>query len=204
MADFDILEDVSTKFAGTVVLYDKKAHAVKTSTADPDNPGQFMLVIAPYNVRSFRNVNLADPALDYKNYQIGYCNGGNYATWWYRKPHKQWSQGLKSNQMGWRVSLPNAGPHDNFGFSKPFINMLEGVYPHIEAVKKALIDKEVMALAFHKDFALSYDGIHDDFIIEYHGTKIGVSLGHEMKQFKIMPEFRHLIEALQEARSVHT
>lgn len=200
MADFDILEEVNSKFLGTVVLFDKKAALVKESAYTENG---FVLFLQTQGSRSYTSVALNDPALNYKNYQIGYVNGGHYASWWYRKPHKQWKQGLQGNQMGWRVSGQNGQAHDNFGFTKPFINMLEGVYPDIEQAKKALIDKTMKALAFHKDFALSYDDIHDDFIIEYHAVKIGASLDRELKQFKIIPEARHLIEALQEARNVY-
>lgn len=202
-AEFDILDDVSTKFTGTVVMHDKKAALVKSSHSDPEKPGQFLLCVALPQARNLKNINLNDPLLNYKNYQIGYANGGTYCTWWYRKPHKQWAQGLKSGQMGYKISVAGGHAHDNFGFNGPFIKMLEGVYPDIEIVKKALIDGAVGAMAFHRDFALSYDDIHDDFVLEYHGTKIGASIDRELKQFKIMPEARHLIEALQEARNVH-
>lgn len=203
MADFDILEDVGVKFANTVIMYDKKAVLVKGVVKDPDTPDQFLLQIAPYNTRTFKNVNLSDPAINYKNYQIGYANGGHHCSWWFRKPQKQWAQGLRSGQMGWRISAVGGHAHDNFGFNKPFINMLEGIYPDIESVKQTLIDQNSQAVAFHKDFALSYDDIHDDFVLEYHGTKIGASVDRALKQFKIMPEARHLIEALQEARNAY-
>ncbi len=203
MADFDILEEVGSKFTSTVIMYEKKAALVKGCCNDPEKPGQFMLQVAPQNARVLKNVNLLDPALDYKNYQIGYCNGGNYCSWWYRKPHKQWAQGLKPSQMGYKISAAGYHAHDNFGFNKPFIAMLEGIYPDIETVKKALMDHTSTAIAFHKDFALLYDDIHDDFVLEYHGTKIGASIDRELKQFKIMPEARYLIEALQEARNVY-
>lgn len=204
MVDFDLLEDVTQKFLSTVVLYEKKAALVKHVSVSPLKADKYVVHLAMVNARIIKIVETNDPALDYKNYQIGYCNGGSYASWWYRKPHKQWSQGLKGNQLGWRVSSPGGNAHDSFSFSKPFNNMLEGIYPDIETVKKALIDKTSIALAFHKDFALSYDDIHDDFVLEYHGTKIGASIDRELKQFKIMPEARHLIEALQEARNVRT
>lgn len=204
MADFDLLEEVNTKFANTIVMFDKKAFAIKEVGHDQEVKGQFTLVGIPYQSRNAKVIKLSDPALDYKNYNIGYVNGGDYASWWFRKPQKQWAQGLKANQTGYRISMAGGHAHDNFGFSRPFINMLEGIYPDIEVVKKSLIDREIQAMAFHKDFALSYDDIHDDFVLEYHGTKIGASIDRDLKQFKIMPEARYLIEALQEARNVHT
>jgi hypothetical protein len=201
MAAFDILQEVNSKFVGTVVLYDKKAHLVKSADHFPEKPGEFALHLAPYNARAIKTINLNDPALDYKNYRIGYVNGTGIASWWFRTPHKQWAQGLKSSQMKWKVSHHGGHVHDNFGFNRSFNNMLEGIYPDIESVKKSLIEEEAQSAAFHKDFALSYDDIHDDFILEYHATKIGVSMDRELKQFKILPEARHLVEALQEARS---
>lgn len=201
MADFDIHEEVNAKFLSTVVVYDKKAALVKAVTAKP--AGKFWLQLAQIGTRSLKDVSVSDPALNYKNYQIGYVNGGQFCSWWYRKPHKQWQQGLKSNQMGYKLSVPGMGAHDHFSFTKPFTNMLEGIYPDIEAVKKSLLEGNNKALAFHRDFALSYDDVHDDFVLEYHGIKIGASIDRELKQFKIMAEARHLIEALQEARNVH-
>jgi len=203
MAVFDLLEDVNQKFSGTIVMYDKKAVYVKGVAYAPENNAEFILQTSTPNARTLKYINLNDPILNYKQYQIGYVNGGQFASWWFRKPHKQWSQGLKSNQMAWKCSVPGGSPHDNFGYSKSFINMLEGIYPNIEDVKKSLIDKNATAVAFHRDFALSYDDVHDDFVLEYHGNKIGASIDRELKQFKIMPEARHLIEALQEARNVY-
>jgi len=201
MADFDMLEEVNSKFTGTVVMYDKKAATVKT--VDKTNDG-FILVLGLQSSRAYKSVSLNDPALDYKNYKIGYVNGGNYAGWWYRKPQKQWQQGLKSSQLGYVFSTPGAGPHDNFGFSGPFIKMLENIYPSVEEVKKVLMDGEYSSRAWHRDFALSYDQIHEDCILEYHGRKIGMSISPDLAKFKILSEARHLQEALEEARyNVH-
>lgn len=204
-AVLDILEDVNQKFTGTVVMYDKKAVVVKSVSQDPENPGQFILHTAIPQARETVLIHLLDPALNYQRFDIGYANGGMYSGWWYRKPNKQWSQGLKANQMGWKVSTPGGTPHDNFSFSKPFIKMLEGVYPSIEECKKTLMNKNegIVTTAFHKDFALSFDDLHEDFLLEYHGIRIGTSMDKELKQFKIKSEARHLIEALQEARNVH-
>ena len=203
MAELDILDDINQKFLHTIVMYDKKAVVVKSCEPSKMIPHKFSLTVANYNARAYKTIELADPALNYQTFNIGYVNGG-YPSWWYRKPQKQWSQGLKGNQMGYRLSTPGMGPHDNFGFSKSFTNMLENVYPNIEDVKKSLIEHNFKAMAFHKDFALSYDDIHDDFILEYHGNKIGVSLNNDLKQFKVMPEAKHLIEALQEVRSAQS
>jgi hypothetical protein len=203
-AYIDILEDVNQKFTGTIVMYDKKAMLVKGVSNDPDKAGQFILQLAAPGARELKMINLLDPALNYQNFNIGYCNGGIHAAWWYRKPSKQWSQGLRSNQMGFRISNAGAGPHDSFSFSKHFIRMLEQTYPTMEECKKTLMDENaVNCMAFHQDFGLSYDDLHEDFLLEYHGTRIGTSVDKDLKQFKIKSEARYLIEALQEAQDVH-
>ena len=203
MADFDLLENVEQKFVNTVVMFEKRAAIIKGCGPNPENPEKFVVSLSYHNLRNFMTVALDDPALNYKDFRIGYVNGGNYCTWWYRKPHKQWSQGLKSNQMGYKISANGFNAHDGFSFTGPFIKMLENDYLHPETIKKNLIDNKAIAQAFHRDFALSYDDLHNDFIIEYHGTKIGVSQDSGLKQFKLIPDAKHLVEALQEARNVH-
>lgn len=202
-AVIDLLQDVEQKFSGTVVMYKDKAVLIKTVSPDEEKAGHFRLHSLAQGARSYEYINLFDPALNYQRFNIGYANGGGVASWWYRKPHKQWSQGLKSNQMGYKVGNPGTGPHDNFNFQKPFTNMLENIYPDIETCKKALMNKDGTSMAFHRDFALSFDDLHDDYLLEYHGQRIGTSIDSQLKQFKIKSEAKHLIEALQEARDVH-
>lgn len=202
-ATFDNLEDVVGKFSGTIVLYNKKAALVKASEQSMNKEDDFILRLAFPQAKQLKAVSLADPLLDYKNYVLGYVNGGKYCSWWFRKPYRQYAQGLKSNQMGCRLSFPGVAAHDQFSFTKPFISMIEGEYPHLEQCKKLVIDKVVVACAFHQDFALSFDEVHDDFVIEYRGRKIGAAIDKNLEKFKIMSDYRHLIEPLQEARRVH-
>lgn len=201
MADFDILEEVNAKFVNTVVLYGNKAAVVKA--VDEVAKG-FRLLLTISGTRTLTAVYLSDPELNYKDFKLGYVNAGSYAGWWFRKPQKQWQQGLKAGQLGWVISAPGMGPHDNFSFSTPFTNMLENKYPSVESVKKLLTDQEAHTRAWHRDFALSYDAIHEDCILEYHGRKIGHAINSDMSKFKILSEARHLQEALEEARyNVH-
>lgn len=202
-ATFDNLEDVQGKFLSTVVLYNKKAALVKAADPNPENLEEFLLRVAFSQAKNLKYVSLSDPLLDYKNYHLGYVNGGKYCSWWFRKPYRQYAQGLKSNQLGYKISFPGVAAHDNFSFTKPFIAMLEGDYPHIEHCKKAVMEKVVIASAFHQDFALSFDEVHDDFVIEYRGRKIGAAIDKNLEKFKIMSDYRHLIEPLQEAKRVH-
>lgn len=203
----DLIEDVNQKFTNTVVMYKHKAVSVKVVLHNPDKNGEFILQAVAPNARSYTEINLNDPDLNYQTFNIGYANDGMYAAWWYRRPQKQWQQGLKASQMGWKVSNQGAGPNNNFTLSKPFVNMLENSYPSIEECKKLLMGGDdalkYHAVAFHRDFALSYDELHEDYLLEYHGIRIGTSIDSQLKQFKIKSEARHLIEALQEARNVH-
>jgi hypothetical protein len=204
VAVIDLLQDVDQKFTGTVVMYDKKACLIKGVVPSPDQADHFILKGATHNAREYKNIDLLDPALNYQNFNIGYANNSGYAAWWFRKPQKQWSQGLKSPQMNWRVGTPSCSPGEGFGFTKPFVNMLEGIYPNIEECRKALMDQAGrFSMAFHRDFAISYDELHEDFCLEHHGIRIGTSLGNNLTQFKIKAEARHLIEAFQEAQNVH-
>src|SRR5690606_29840516 len=116
---------------------------------------------------------LSDPEFNYREFNLGYANAGVYAGWWYRRPHKQYSQGLKKHQMGWRTSHPGYHPDEPFGFTKSFIQMLENNYPHLDVCQQQLRDHVRLAIAFHRDFALTWDEIHNDFLLEYRGKKIG-------------------------------
>lgn len=203
MAKFDNLKDVNDKFLYTVVLVGGRPVTVRACHEHPEKEGEFVITYATYNSRKHETILLSDPAFSYRDFNIGYCNAGAHAAWWFRKAHRQYQQGLKGQQMGWVVSTPGVGVGDGFGYSKPFIAMLENVYPDVEAVKKALMDGKVHAYAFHKDFALSYDHIHEDYILEYHGAKIGHAVSPDLSRFKILSEARHLMEALEEARRVH-
>lgn len=201
-AVIDILEDVNQKFYGTIVMYDKKATLVKSVGLHPEIAGEFTLAIALPNARTLKYINLSDPLLNYQHFNIGYANCPPGATWWFRKPHKQWAQGLKQNQMGYIVGPGGNGPQENFGPSGHFNKMLENIYPTITECKQLLGSKHYSTIAFHRNFALSYDDLHEDFLLEYHGVRIGTSLDKDLKQFKIKAEASHLIQALMEARDV--
>lgn len=205
-AQFDNLEDVHSKFSGTIVIYDGKAARVNSVHKHVDDEGnqtdEFRLSISYYQSRNSKAIPLDDPKLNYKEYSIGYVNGGSIASWWFRKPQRQYYQGLRGSQMGWRTSAPNAMPHSNFDFAKPFVAMLEGNYPSMQECEAMLRAGNMSIIAFHRDFAISYDKIHEDFILEYRGMKVGNSVDHSLKQFKILPEARHLKEAIREACSV--
>lgn len=197
-ANFDNIEDVTGKFHGTICYYDGKPVLVKQASCNPEKDGEFLLIISGANGRG-KTINLNDKAFSYKDYNIGYANSGSYSPWFYRKPAKQYKQGLKKDQMGWRFGTPGAMLAEHFGMSKAFINMLENSYPSRETVKDYLMQGAIQTMAFHRDFAVSYDGIHEDFILEHQGIKVGTSIGPQLKQFKLVDTHKHLAETLAEA-----
>lgn len=191
---YDNLEDVRSKLLGTYVYYEGKAVLVKD--IGEVTPGTYMLTIVPPNGRSRKNCLLDDPNLNYMRYNLGYSNHGHSAAWWYRMPLKQYRQGLKNEQMRLYASKDEYLHRVEFGFNKPITDMLEGVYPKFEEIEKPLKDKNAEVIAFHKDFAASWDAIHRDMVLEYKGKSIGC---FKKNDFELMEEFQHLTEALKEA-----
>lgn len=197
-AKFDNLDDVNTKFMGTICYHEGVPVYVKQAL-NGDNPGEFFLHVNALN-QKLKSIKLEDKAFNYKNYNIGYVNYGQQAIWWFRKPIKQYRQGLKKDQMA--VIMPNGYHPDldmSFTFSKPVVNMLENSYPSVSEIKSHIRNGEATSIAFHKDFALAWDKLHNDFIIEYRGKAVGVGLDPEVKSFRLIAEHQHLNEALQEA-----
>ena len=192
---FDNLEDVQSKFAGTVCMYDDKAALVKSASISAEDASSYVLSIQAWNTPRGKQIKLLDPKFKYTSFNLGYANNGMYAGWWYRKPAKQYRQGLKADQLFARTSDPNIGC-GHFNWSSAFARMLENVYPTLEQSHKAVVDQLATVSAFHKDFAISWDSMHEDYVIEYRGIKIGVS--PNLKEFKLRAEHRYLTEALME------
>jgi hypothetical protein len=46
---------------------------------------------------------------------------------------------------------------------------------------------------------LAWDNLHEDYILEFKGKKVGVSLNKGLTEYRLLPEFRFLTESLQEA-----
>ncbi len=199
-AKFDNINDVNGKFVGTICYYDKKAVFIKEAGKDGD--GDFVVWIQFANGTRGRFVKLTDPAFSYRDFNIGYSNNNQYAVWWYRIPHKQYRQGLKKDQMScFCPEIPHAGMEYPFQFNKPFALMLQNEYPNIQEASKLLRDAEEgrSIVAFHRDFALKWDRMHQDHILEYRGNQVGVNINSSLTEFRLVPEFQHVQEALKEA-----
>lgn len=197
---FDNLDDVMSKFQSTICYYDNKAVFVKSVEESP--PNLFQLKILKYNAKESQKIFLDDPLFSYKNFNIGYANSSHTSVWWYRRPIKQYQQGLKKEQLGYVLSKPDGGGlEENFNFSRSFVAMLENAYPALENIGETLKNPEngVRIAAFHKDFALSWSELHDNFVLEFRGLKIGTGINGKLDQFRLVADFKYLAEALQEA-----
>lgn len=197
-AFFDNLDDVNGKFAGTICYYDKVPVVIKQAVNDTDQAGKFKLLVSSLTTKG-KYIDLTDPKFNYRDFNLGYTNHMMGAVWWYRRPTRQYRQGLKREQMGWRSSNKQEALDEAFGFNKVFCAMLENRYPNLETVKDTLLMHKIKSAAFHRDFAITYDEIHEDFILEYRGTKIGASLTPNLRQYRIIDDAKYLQESLAEA-----
>jgi hypothetical protein len=200
---FDNLADLQAKFDTSIVMYGGKACVVKQSLHQLDPAGnhikeQYMFVVCAYGGRN-KTVKLEDPLLSWKDYNIGYANTKQTAAWWYRVPLKQFRQGLRREQMGYLHPSPYHMPNENFGMNKQFVSMLENDYPSLDQCEQILKDQVSETIAFHKNFALSWDDLHEDFILECKGKRVGVSINNCLTEYRLKPEFGYLAESLQEA-----
>jgi hypothetical protein len=192
---FDNVKDVNDKFRTTICYYKEKAVYIKSVEA-LDNK-EFVLFTNTLGGKTIP-VHLRDPELNYVLFNIGYVNHKSNAVWWFRRPIKQYQQGLKREQMAY---ITDSSPDVGFGFVKPFIHMLENKYPYIEicATLIAQKDSETRNMAFHKDFALLWDDLHQNHVLQYRAHSIGVSLDSKLSKFRLKDEFTYLFEALEEA-----
>lgn len=190
---YDSLEDVQGKLQGTLCYYGGKATVIKSVSSNEN--GDFVLSAQIRGAVRSKLIKLDDPELNYTNYNIGYSNMGYDAVWWCRKPVRQYKQGLRSDQMK-AFSFRRDSAEHNFGFSSPICDMLENNYSDIEICMEHLREGSAEVLAFHTNFAMSWDKIHKDFILEYKGRQIGSS--DNLSSFSLMDEYKYLTEAIKE------
>lgn len=195
MYTYDTLEDAKAKLEATMVYYDGKAVYVKQM--QEREGGIIWCDIRQNGGRSACWVELTDPKLNFTQYNIGYTNADGIAVWWGRRPQKQFKQGLRGEQVVQHASNPQFYHAVSFVYCSPIIQMMENHYPSLEECEKRLKDQDAAAIAFHKNFAASYDKLHRDLILEYRGRAIGVA--HKLKDFDLADDYKYLTEALKEA-----
>lgn len=192
---YDNLEDAKTKLVNTYCLFRGKALTVKA--LDHNQVDNKYLAHGAYlfNGRAVIT-DINDPEFNCSEYNIGYLNLMYASAWYYRVPVKQWRQGLRSDQLKKKASK-RAFFDVSFEPSKGVCSMLENNYPSFQESVEFLKEGKAEISAFHKNFAMTYDRIHSDFILEYKGTNIGFT--NNLKDMQLMDENKHLLEALKEA-----
>lgn len=214
MLIYDNLEDVRNKLNGTLCYYKNKAVMVKESypAVHAEQNGMltkeylagkgplekdFAIVLVDPGGRAKRTVLLTDKEFNYMDFELGYANQNPVAVFWYRQPIRQYRQGLRHEQLGYNVSNKAFKGMMEFGFGRPIADMMENIYPKFSEAVTMLKNQEATIIAFHRNFAISYDEVHNDLILEYKGKLIGHTDANMNWQF--MPNFEHLAEALKEA-----
>jgi len=194
---YDNLEDARGKLNGTIIYYKEYPVVVMAVGQCEDDEMDFILHLRAANARNKTIVKLSDPELNLTRFNLGYSNHTYGCVWWYRQPLRQYRQGLKGEQLKYRVSekTPNLG--FNFEFDKSIEQMLVDKYPTVQEIEQWLKDQQRPAAAFHKHLALSWDKIHKDMIIEHKGRLIGC-MSHKMTDLKLSDEYEHLTEELKE------
>lgn len=194
--NYDNLDDAKVKLAGTYCMY--KGKAVSIQLLEQPTPAENKYLAHGTYMFSGRTViiDIDDPEFNCSNYNIGYVNQMTRAAWFYRVPMKQWRQGLRYDQVRAKASRREFA---DIGFKpgKNLCSMLENSYPEFKAATELLKEEQANIVAFNKNFAMTFDRIHSDFILEYKGTIIGFT--NNLKDMKLMAEHEHLIEALKEA-----
>lgn len=196
---FDNLADVTSKFVGTVCYYKDKPVFVKTAFHSDDGENKLLLSVAEYN-KPGEIIEVNSPDFRYINYNLGYVNYGQGAAWWYRRPARQYQQGLKQDQLRFYSEDIFGKAKDTFQFNKRWVDMLSNKYPSFELCQKSTRDGMGL-VAWHRDFAVLYNGMNDNmddkYTLYYRASPIG-SLLNSGKVI-LSPESNYLQEALQEA-----
>ena len=200
---YDNLEDVKSKLVGTIVYYDDVPVVVKAADLYPEDGSLAVVITNHLAARGTSIRKIDDPLLNYMKFNLGYANYAHGAVWWYRMPHRQYRQGLKNEQMRYSISERGMNPGHSFQAGNSVNEMLLNKYPSIETIEEKLKDADrdhSIVMAFHKNFAMSYDKIHKDMIVEYKGSVIGCM--SDKREIKLLDEYNHLNESLREAVGV--
>lgn len=190
---YDNLDDVKAKLIGTYVYYKGEVAYVKDAKGTAKG---YSIAIQEYEQPKLKWIMLDDPEFNYTRYNLGYVNYGSDVAWWCRIPAKQYQQGLRPNQMKCVTGDKNLDFMPQIQFSGPTVRMLKDDYPSLDQVVEPLRIGYVRSMAFHRNFAVSWDRIHEDFLLEYKGRIIGHM--KDESQVKLLGEFDYLKESVNE------
>lgn len=194
---YDNADDAQSKLVSTFCLYKGRAISVKNLWIKEGTVDTYLIQGAHLTSKTnTEHVEIEDPEFNCSEYNIGYVNQNGVSAWFCRNPQKQYLQGLKYTQVTRKGTHPAIGSVE-FKHSKPVGMMLEDDYPKFMKAAAQLVAGDAAMLAFNKNFAMSRDKIHKDFILEYKGQQIGFT--PDLKAFELMEEHFHLMESLKEA-----
>ena len=195
---YDNLSDAKSKLESTYCLYGGKAIVVRQVYCHPDpgtDTGEYFAKCAYLESGRGLTIDINDPEFNCSDFNIGYMNINGQAAWFYRSPAKQWQQGLKSNHF-YSISSKLGNNAVSFKNGAALAAMLENRYSHIIPASQALKTVDYSVIAFHRNFAMSYDRIHEDYIFEYKGVPFAFT--KDFQNIGIKDDFKHLSESLSE------
>lgn len=198
---YDNLEDAKAKLVQTIAMYDGRAVYIKDVTPVDGDNADYWVRINVIDQRNTMLIQLSDPKFNYMQFKLGYANCSNGAMYWYRKAQKQYKQGLKNDQLCCKSSSLGVMHDMQFTFNSDICRMLENRYPSVSEVRSLILNAMQyggpQVFAFHSEFAMSFDNIHKDYIIEYKGTKVGHT--PDFVNINFADDYAYIKEALTEA-----
>lgn len=201
---YETVEETQTRLYETVFLYKDQPVLCQGVSCDEDggeNPEgiNLSLLFYPRCVET-ASVKLNDPDLNYRNYNLGYCNLNRGASFIYRVPTRSgYKQGLCRNNLGISKITPSIGVPEfrSIVTSIGFRDMLRGVYPTLsEAASRLEADDAPVSVAFHKNFALMFDKFRKDYLLYYKGDRVAFGTS---SAFDLPAEFRYLREIITQS-----
>lgn len=199
---YDNINDAKNKLGGTMVYFD--GSAVGCRQVEELETGMRIL-LCPFNNPNGRGKweDILDKRLAYMEYNIGYVNDYEYATWFMRMPYKQYRQGLRVDQCEYRdesgqFRVPGLAQQQILNYNDATAKMLENKYPSFEEAHELVKSGKAQKMAFHVDFAIYKDRLHGRIVLEHKG--IPTAFEDLNKTFKCMPELAWLRESIREQR----
>lgn len=201
---YDNLDSAKQKLQGTFCYYEGRAvyvKDIKPKSSDPDvlmNKKFIVYICYLEGLAKFFWRDLDDPKFQYMEFNMGYMNSMGYALWYYRIPHKQWKQGLHSNQVSVRdkSGLTDWHQFHNWGANDTTAAMMENRYPSFEVATEMLNSPGILKVAFSQNFAVYRDGFRKDLVLEHKGYPVAFET--VSKTFKCNNELTYLRESIAE------
>lgn len=200
-------EDFSNRFKDTFIYY--KGVPKYVQACSMPKPGD--LESLSFNIVDFKKgydpdseseiVLLNDEGINFRQYNLGYCNYDNYgAVWVARTPARQWKQGLRKDQC----QFAGATGDDTYMVLAPTphtFNTLMNIYStYEEAIDFLRINSRVRKLIkvpIHKNFAVYTKYGSTNIVLEYKGLTASTN---DSSSPKLLPNFKYLMDIPEYAK----